>query len=122
MKLVQDKYPEINQFSGYGEQWVSVNGIRQQGSLLVSATALKPWRPAGFDDLQREDFTVVLSEQPELVLLGTGSRIRFPHPSLSRDLIEAGVGMEIMDVGALCRTFNALVGEGRKAVGLVLFD
>lgn len=122
MKLVQDKYPQINQFSGYGENWVSVNGERQQGSLLISATAIKPWRPAGFDDLQREDFAAVLLEQPELVLLGTGSRIRFPHPSLTRDLLEAGVGVEVMDVGALCRIFNALAGEGRRAVALVLFD
>lgn len=122
MKLVQDKYPHINQFSGYGADWVSVNGERQQGSLLVSAAAIKPWRPAGFDDLQREDFAAVLQEQPELVLLGTGRRIRFPHPSLTRDLLEAGVGVDVMDVGALCRTFNALVGEGRRAVALVLFD
>lgn len=122
MKLVQDKYPQINQFTGYGENWVSVNGVRQQGSLLVSATAIEPWRPAGFDDLQREDFSAVLNAAPELVLLGTGSRIRFPHAALSRDLIDAGVGVEVMDVGALCRTFNALVGEGRKAVALVLFS
>lgn len=121
MKLVQDKYPDINQFSGYGPDWVAINGVVRQGSLMVSTLRIEPWRPAGFDDLQRADFAAALDWQPELVLLGTGKLIRIPQPGLSRDLINAGVGVEVMDVGALCRTFNALVGEGRKVVALVLF-
>lgn len=122
MKLVADKYPGINQFGSYGPGWVKINGETYHGSLLVSAQSVGDWRPTGFDDLQREDFAAVLALQPELVLLGTGGRIRFPHPALSRDLTDARIGVEVMDVGALCRTFNALVGEGRRAVALVLFD
>lgn len=122
MKLIADKYPGINQFSSYGADWVQINGETYHGSLLVSAQSVGSWRPAAFDDLRREDFSLVLAQQPELVLLATGSRIRFPHPALSRDLTDARIGMEVMDVGALCRTFNALVGEGRRAVALVLFE
>lgn len=120
MKLVQEKSP-LNQFTTYSVDSVSINGVAKSGSLIVTRDAIHPWRPAGFDDLQRADFAAILAQQPELVLLGTGSRIRFPSPALTRDLIDAGIGVEVMDVGALCRTFNALVGEGRKAVALVLF-
>jgi len=122
MKLVADKYPGINQFNSYGQAWVKVNGDVHQGAVMVSAQAIQSWRPASFAELQREDFAVAMDWQPELVLLGTGSRIRFPHPGLMRDLTNAGIGVEVMDVGALCRTFNALVGEGRKVVALILFD
>ncbi len=122
MKLVADKYPGVSQFTRYGPDSVTINGEAFHGSLLVSAQSVGNWRPGGFDDLRREDFADVLAQRPELVLLGTGSRIRFPHPGLYRDLTDAGIGLEVMDLGALCRTFNALVGEGRRAVALVLFD
>ena len=122
MKLVADKFPGVSQFTSYGPDWVKVNGETRQGSLMVGPQHSEAWRPAGFADLQRGDFAAVLAQRPELVLLGTGSRIRFPHPGLYRDLTDAGIGVEVMDLGALCRTFNALVGEGRRAVALVLFD
>lgn len=119
MKLVQEK-TALNQFGGYGTDWVDVNGEKHTASLIVTRDSLDVWRPAGFCDLQREDFIPVLAKQPELVLLGTGQRIRFPAQALLRDLIDAGIGVEVMDVGAVCRTFNALVGEGRRPVALIL--
>ncbi|SFM95977.1 Uncharacterized conserved protein, contains Mth938-like domain [Formivibrio citricus] len=121
MKLVQEKNTHLNQFTGYGEDWVGVNGEKRYGSLIVTAVAVDLWRPAGFGDLLREDFAVVVDYRPEVVLLGTGSRNRFPLPALYRDLTDAGIGIEIMDTGAVCRTFNALAGDGRSVVALVLF-
>lgn len=120
MKLVQEKNAHLNQFTGYGEGWIGVNGEPQHGSLIVTPDTLHTWRPTSFADLLREDFWVVLASKPEVVLLGAGASFRFPHPSLYRDLTDAGIGVEIMDTGAVCRTFNALAGEGRKVVALVL--
>lgn len=122
MKLVRDALACCNYFGAYGVDWVEINGERQQGSLLVTPDVLQPWRPTDFSQLQREDFQSALAWQPEVVLLATGSRIRLPHPALYRDLIDVGVGMEVMDVGAVCRTFNALAGDGRSVVALVLFN
>lgn len=122
MKLVQEKNAHLNQFTRYGVDWVDVNGEKQSGSLIVTSDAIHAWRPSGFADLRREDFAAALACHADVVLLGTGSSIRFPHPSLYRDLTDAGIGMEIMDTGAVCRTFNALAGEGRKVAALVLFD
>lgn len=122
MKLHADKPTHLNVFTGYGPDFVSVNQQRHSGSLLVLPTAIVPWRPLNFTDLQEADFAALLEYQPEVVLLGTGSRLQFPHPRLSRALLQAQIGVDAMDVSALCRTFNILVAEDRRVLAAVLFD
>ncbi|MGL6295748.1 MAG: Mth938-like domain-containing protein, partial [Plesiomonas sp.] len=60
--------------------------------------------------------------QPEVVLLGTGKTIRFPHPKLYQALAAAHIGLDVMDTGAVCRTFNILTSENRKVVALIVHD
>lgn len=122
MKLHADKPTHLNVFTGYDRDFVSVNQQRHSGSLLVLPTSVEPWRPANFADLQEADFEALLAFQPEVVLLGTGSRLQFPHPRLSRSLAQAQIGMDAMDISALCRTFNILVAEDRRVLAAVLFD
>jgi uncharacterized protein len=78
------------------------------------------WARTRFEDLQREDFDALLAWSPELVILGCGRGTRFVHPSLTRALIEARIGVECMDTQAACRTYNVLVSEGRRAVAALL--
>ena len=56
------------------------------------------------------------------MLVGTGATLRFPHPKLTRKLLEARVGVEVMDTPAACRTFNILAAEGRKVVAALVVD
>lgn len=119
MKLVHEK-TTLNQFTRYSADSVSIGTVAYRASVIVSQDKVDAWRPQCFVELQREDFAAVLAYQPELVLLGTGQKINFPKAALMQDLINAGIGVEVMDVGAVCRTFNALVGEGRRAVALIL--
>jgi len=56
----------------------------------------------------------------EIVLPGTGAQLRFPRPEILRPLLEAGVGVEVMDVQAACRTYNILVSEERKVAAALL--
>ena len=60
--------------------------------------------------------------EPEIVLLGTGSRLRFPHPRLTAALARARIGLEVMDVQAACRTYNILAGEGRHVLAALLLE
>lgn len=122
MELQQEHVAELNQFTGYGPGYVLVKHVRHEGSLLVTPTEIIPWRPSGFADLQDADWSVALAQHPALILLGTGSRIRFPAPALMQSLMAAHMGLEVLDTGALCRTFNALVSEGRSVVALLLPD
>ena len=59
--------------------------------------------------------------EPELVVFGSGARLRFPSPALLRPLIDAGIGVETMDTAAACRTYNVLLAEGRSVVAALLF-
>jgi len=110
-----------NLFTGYGPGYVEINRQRHQSNLLVTADEVTPgWAPNGFDRLGREDFANLLGFQPEIVLLGTGDTIRFPHPRLTQDLTAARIGVDVMDVYAACRTFNVLTAEGRKVLAALI--
>jgi uncharacterized protein len=54
------------------------------------------------------------------VLIGTGTRQRFPHPRLTRRLTDIRIGVEVMDTAAACRTYNILMSEGRRVVAVFL--
>ena len=123
MKLHLDNAAGINVITGYGENHVFVNKVRHDGNIIVLADQLVPgWAPGGFAGLTEDDFAKVPPLKPAIMLIGTGQRQRFPKHALLRPLIEARIGVEIMDLAAACRTYNILVGENRAvAVGL-LFD
>ncbi|MGL6295369.1 MAG: Mth938-like domain-containing protein [Plesiomonas sp.] len=122
MKLQHSAVDNLNQFSGYGDDFVRVNTEQYQGNVLVTGTEVHAWRPESFADLSEEDFKAVLAHQPEVVLLGTGKTIRFPHPKLYQALAAAHIGLDVMDTGAVCRTFNILTSENRKVVALIVHD
>jgi uncharacterized protein len=83
---------------------------------------VQAWTAASFDSLSDSDFAALLNLSPELVLLGTGTRQRFPHPRLTRALTEARIGIEVMNTAAACRTYNILMSEGRRVVAAFLQD
>ena len=111
-------------FTGYGGDHVLINGHRHDASLLLTARGVEiaPWAGLGFGALTAAHFEWVARRELDILLLGTGTRLRFPHPSLTRALVEARIGLEVMDVGALCRTYNILVTEGRSVGAAVLIE
>lgn len=120
MKLHALTLGNQNLFSGYGEGYVEVNKTRYEGSLIVMSDRIAPWSVKQFSVLEKTDFTALLDWQPELVLLATGKHIQFPHPALTAALFERNIGVEALDVGATCRTFNILLAEGRNVMALIL--
>lgn len=110
-----------NLFTGYGEGHVLVNQQRYEHSLVVLPEQLiENWEPSTFEELAEPHFEFLASLQPEILLLGTGPALRFPHPSLTRALNQARIGLEVMDTFATCRTYNILVAEGRKVAAAIL--
>jgi uncharacterized protein len=114
----------LNLITSYGADYITINGERHDaGSLLVAPDSVsKDWIVSSFGTLNENHFAAILLLKPELVLLGTGNTLQFPHPRLSACLTNAGIGMEVMDTGAACRTYNILVAEGRRAVVGLLFN
>ena len=121
MKLHQAAAGAANIFTGYGDDYVSVNGARRESACIVLPERILDWNVAAFDALRAEDFTIFESLGSDIVLLGTGRRQRFPHPRLTAALAQAGVGVEVMDLQAACRTYNILVAEERKVAAALLF-
>jgi uncharacterized protein len=110
-----------NTIHAYGEGYVMVNGQRYESSLVVLPDKVIPWEAGSFDTLSQGNFSVLKELEVEILLLGTGPRQRFPHPSLTAPLAAARIGVEVMDLKAACRTYNILVAEERKVAAALLF-
>jgi uncharacterized protein len=123
MKLHLETTTGTNLITGYGADHVLINRERHMGNLVILADRLVPgWAPGGFAGLTEADFAAIAPLKPEILLIGTGRRQRFPPPALLRPLIEARIGFEVMDLAAACRTYNILVSESRAVAVALLFD
>jgi uncharacterized protein len=90
-------------------------------SLIVTATAIiEDWRPARIEDLVPGDLEALLELRPEVLLIGSGARQKFPERSALAALYAARLGFEVMDTGAACRTYNLLVAEGRNVAAALI--
>ncbi|MBC7803286.1 MAG: Mth938-like domain-containing protein [Candidatus Parcubacteria bacterium] len=121
MKLHASTQSALNTFSGYGAGFVLVNGQRHDSSLIVMPEKLLRWDALGFDELKEADFEPFLELNPEILLLGTGPKQRFPHPGLLQALTRKRIGVEAMDLMAACRTYNILMAEERRVAAALLF-
>jgi uncharacterized protein len=110
-----------NVVTGVGPDWVRV-GVREyrENLVLTAETIATGWAAGGFDTLAEADFSGLVPLAPDLIVLGTGATLRFPHPRLTRALAEARIGLEVMDTAAACRTFNILAAEGRRVAAALL--
>jgi len=122
MKFAQDSQEDGYVITAYDENSVSINGKTFSQSLVIANTRLKEnWDVSGIELLTPNHIETVLSFQPELIIIGTGSRLVFPAIEIYSGIIEHGIGVDFMDTGAACRTYNILMSEGRDVVaGLIL--
>jgi len=90
-------------------------------SLLINAEqVIEDFPPRRVEELDAAAIQKVLALEPAVVLLGTGARITFPPAAVLAEFLKRGVGLETMDNAAAARTFNVLIGEGRRAVAVFL--
>ncbi len=123
MKIQLERASGQNVIRSYGPGRVTVNQQIYTASLIVTPErVIADWRPRAFGDLTAADIETIAALEPEVVLLGTGSRLRFPAPALTRSLVAAAIGFEAMDTGAACRTYNVLMSEGRRVAAALLLE
>ena len=122
MKLQPDK-SDTQSITGYGPGWVGVNGEKITHSVIVSSKGERIEWPAGhFDDLGPEHFAQLAQLDVEVVIFGSGSRIRFPRAAWLQPLLARRIGIETMDTAAACRTYNILAQEGRTVAAALLLE
>ena len=123
MKLQAARLEGQNAIARHGSDGVLVNGVEHRRSVVVPWTgAVAPWPVERFEALTQSHFAQLLALAPELVIFGSGAKIRFVPPALLKPLIERRVGVETMDTAAACRTYNVLLAEGRSVVAALLFE
>ena len=126
MKLQPDRL-DVQAILGYGPGWVGLgsNGVAEkiERSIVIGSRGEKfDWNCAHFEDLTEEHFTMLAATQAELVIFGSGARLRFPPPAFMRALMQRRIGIETMDTLAACRTYNILAGEGRQVIAALLIE
>ena len=123
MKLHASDTKKYQTVTGYDDTGVEINAQRYNYSLIVlPETEPRAWNVASFDAITAEHFDIIGADSPDVVILGTGARQRFIHPRLTAALTMRRIGVECMDSQAACRTYNILMGEGRKVTLALVID
>jgi uncharacterized protein len=121
MRFTLDRHPTANVITHLGAGGLRVGERQLDRSLILSAAELiADWPVRDVQELDLAALAPALGLGPEILLLGTGDRIRFPRPSLHAELAGLGIGLEVMDTAAACRTYNILVHEERPVVAALI--
>ena len=108
-------------FTGYGDGHISINQIRYEKNLIVMPDRLiEDWPVMSVSQLEVRHFEMLTPYKPEIIILGTGTTHKFPSQSVLSQITKMGIGIEVMDTKACCRTYNILVEEGRRVAATLL--
>jgi uncharacterized protein len=123
MKFTLESSSRVNLVRAYSREELRIGEEHVRSSCIVSADRLiADWPPARVEALRPEHLEAIFALEPEVVLLGTGERQRFPSADIRAAFAARGVGLEVMDLGAACRTYNILVQEERHAVAALFLE
>jgi len=123
MKLTQQPTSGINLIRRYGADFITIGEEDIRVSCIVTAATLsRDWPPRSIEELTVEHLSPLFELAPEVVILATGSRQQFPRAALRAEFTMRRIGLEVMEIGAACRTYNVLVGEDRKVLAAILLS
>ncbi len=121
MKFTQHTPGGLNLIRNYGKDFVTVGDVEIRASCIIGATELiQDWQPRDVASLKLEHLATLFERKPEVVVLSTGEVQRFPPAALRAEFATRRIGIEVMEVGAACRTYNVLVSEERKVLAAIL--
>ena len=122
MKFHEDR-TAANIVTAWGEGEIRVRDEPIRNSVILTPDRIiHPWSGRSIDTLTVEDLAPVLALTPAILVLGTGRRLAFPAPALQGAILARGIGLEVMDTPAACRTFNILVHEGRSVAAALIIE
>lgn len=121
MKLSLDYSTAKYAIHAYEADGITINTQRYTSNVVVSPNQLlQQWGPEQVGHITEEHILQLIELAPEIILLGTGKSLQFPHPALSALALTRGIGFEVMDTGSACRTFNILAAEDRNVVAALM--
>lgn len=120
MKFTQQLPSGINLVRRYGADFIAIGEQEIRESCLVTANSIEPWAPRSVEELHVEQLAALFALAPEVVVLSTGAKQQFPRAALRAEFATRRIGLEVMEIGAACRTYNVLVGEERRVLAAIL--
>jgi uncharacterized protein len=121
MQFTQHMPEGLNVIRSYGADFVTINEHELRSSCIVGATTLiRDWAPRDVPSLDVAHLAPLFELRPEVVVLSTGARPQFPRAALRAEFATRKIGIEVMEIGAACRTYNVLVSEERKVLAAIL--
>ncbi len=120
MKFTQQLPSGINVIRRYGADFIVIGEQEIRESCLVTANSIESWAPRSVEELHVEQFAALFALAPEVVVLSTGAKQQFPRAALRAEFAMRRIGLEVMEIGAACRTYNVLVGEERRVLAAIL--
>ena len=121
MQLTLETPGSANVISAMEHNRLRIGGQWLTGNLIVSADTVEPnWPATSAEALAWPQLEPLVAMEPEIILIGTGGTLRFPPAALAADVLGRGIGFEVMDTAAACRTYNILVTEQRRVVAGIL--
>lgn len=145
MELRVESNPALNTVTAYGHSYIEINAVRYEHAIYFRPQGeIRPWKArtpgdittgvlrevAGLEDraadplafLDAEPALQKPADAPEVILIGTGLKQHFLPAETTRELINLGIGVELMSTQAAARTYNILMSEGRRVVAALLPD
>jgi uncharacterized protein len=121
MKLTLENSARVNVVRAYSPSELHIGErVVRERCIVTPSELITAWEPATYAELDLRHLDTILALKPDLVVLGTGPTQRFPSAAIRKVFAQAGVGLDAMDLGAACRTYNVLVQEERR-VAAALF-
>lgn len=121
MTLALDENNAHYQIRAYKPGMIKVNDQTLTHSIIISAnTLIENWAPQHISELTAQHLIEASALQPAILLIGTGETLEFPPLEVYGELINQGIGVEIMDTRAACRTYIALSAEDRNVVAALI--
>ncbi|MGH8308073.1 MAG: Mth938-like domain-containing protein [Gammaproteobacteria bacterium] len=122
MQFTQDgPASNLKAIRAYAPGRINVNDrLLSTSFILTPTTVLEDWPPQRFEDITLEHLQVALDLNPEILLIGTGPTLHFPEARIMAEIQRHGIGLEVLDTAAACRTYNVLVSENRSVVAALL--
>ncbi len=121
MPLIEDINSNSYSIEAYDKNLITIKGITYHESIVLTATKIiSPWPVSILSDLSEKNLEAIFSLEPDVVLLGTGEKQKFPDISIRATFAKHNLAVDVMTTGALCRTFNILVAEDRNVAAAII--
>lgn len=121
MRLELDYGTGRYQIRSYRPGAITVNDeVLTRSFIIMPDQLIRDWPPQSFEDVAREHFDGIVKLQPEILIFGTGTRLRLARGGLTASVLDKGIGVETMDTAAACRSYSVLMAEGRRVAAALL--